>query len=269
MNEHIKNAIGRIRTAIRHMDNVQTRKADTDKLADAAMHLDLAIEELEDAESKPQLTINMQTRPDEKDARMYSMQDEAAEPTGPRWPGDDGSLPCDPHKQSKPEPTEFRKECTEIREIYLQKEPKTLEAARWLVKRLASQLRKACDIIESQAEHIKQYKEMINIPDLLTDGFLAVGQELINRAKQIAAANKEIETLKSKNAQAISTIYDQERLLDLREKEIERLKDALRKYGKHIKVASGRQCDIHVKRTPLYASGGICNCGFEQALKGE
>lgn len=50
-------------------------------------------------------------------------------------------------------------------------------------------MEKALRIIESQTEQLQQYKRMISIPDLFTDGFLAVGQELINRDVQI----KEIE----------------------------------------------------------------------------
>ncbi|MHC4194283.1 MAG: hypothetical protein ACYSP9_08960, partial [Planctomycetota bacterium] len=41
-----------------------------------------------------------------------------------------------------------------------QKEPKTLEAAHWLVKRLASQLRKACDLIDSLQEQLKQARDV-------------------------------------------------------------------------------------------------------------
>ncbi len=50
--------------------------------------------------------------------------------------------------------------------------------------------------------------------------------------------------------------------LELAYKEIERLKQAFRKYGEH-----NFNCECHVKRYERDYEPGLCTCGFEQVLE--
>ena len=61
--------------------------------------------------------------------------------------------------KAEPEPSNFRAECAEIREIYLNEPAKTLEAGHWLVRRLAGQLAKGCDEIDRLTAELAKAQE--------------------------------------------------------------------------------------------------------------
>jgi hypothetical protein len=109
-------------------------------------------------------------------------------------------------QESEPEPTEFRNECEEIREIYLQEPFKTSEAGHWLVKRLANQLSKGCEIIDRlTAENKALYDEILQLKKVIKLARDEIGyegcwesvvQDKIKQELQIMAKDKEIKRLK-------------------------------------------------------------------------
>jgi hypothetical protein len=97
-----------------------------------------------------------------------------------------------------------------------------------------------CDIIDS-------LWRMVNIPDLLKDGFLAVGQELINRDKRIEeldANNKRLNEVIADNV-----IYDIKKLREHVKQQAERIAELLQAENKRRKermaeLAQKRAADI-------------------------